>query len=130
MNDLIDSKLGKGTPPFILRKLMKEKCLKRLNDFFKNSELKIPENIDVDQVEIFYAGLDYSKLHEVQHSKGSSSLYPEENDVIILAETIELLKQNPITLISGDKHFSYFKFEISDTFNIEVLDFHDLNKFI
>lgn len=60
--------------------------------------------------------------------KGSPSLYPEENDMIILAEVVELSKTTPISLISGDKHFSYFKFEIEEKYGLDVLDFRDLSQ--
>lgn len=127
VNKLIDRRLGSVKIPFIVRKALKEKCSEKLGQYF---QISICKNVDLNEVESFYAGLDPSKLFEVQQMKKAPSLYPEENDMLILAEIIELLKIKPINLVSKDKHFTYFQPEIEDRYGLGVLDLRDLHKHV
>lgn len=130
VNNLFDKKFGEGNQA-LLRSVIITQAKQRLTQLFIDSNCKDIENIDISAISSFYNDL-YStsegmrKLEELKIKKRVNYWMPETNDIIILAEAVELLKEDLLCLISGDGHFIEFKDEIFSDFELEIFDFYDL----
>lgn len=133
VNSLVDERLKKKKGTNILRRVMILTATKQLEDLFKISELKNTGNVDVNPVHEFYEKVVNStaiRSEELRLRKHRDNIYPEPNDMKILAEASELVRLSNLRLISGDGHFTSYKDEIFNEFGIEVLDFYDLRKYV
>jgi len=116
-NELVDVKLGRGKHGLV-RKQVRDQSEKRLKDYFDNISIKkLITSPDHNPIANFYQDLyntpeGRAKLIALQTRKKATDYMPEPNDLIIIAESIELLKNESLCLISGDGHFTDFKEEI------------------
>lgn len=109
------------------------KVKQRLDELFELSEIKNTGYVDTNPIIEFYkkaVSSTSSRSEELRLRKKSDSVYPEPNDMKILAEAVELASLCDLRLISGDGHFTSYKDQISTEFGIEVLDFYDLMKYV
>ncbi len=133
VNELVDKRLGRRKSTALLRRIIRIEASRRLVELFKSSIPQNPGEVDVRPIVSFYESLRDStegRLDELRLRKHSDSVSPEPNDLIILAECVELNHAQDLSLVSGDGHFVSFKQEIFDKFGVEVLDFYDIRKFV
>ena len=131
VNILFDEKFGEGNQA-LLRSVIISQAMERLNQLFNDSTCKDVEDIDTAAIYSFYNNLyatpeGMRKLEELKIRKRVNYWMPETNDIIILAEAVELLKKELLCLISGDGHFTEFKDEILADLNLTIFDFYDLH---
>lgn len=128
VSNLVDNRLGTGYG--LIRRALRKEVSNNLKDFFTKFSLKDPTSCDVVCVRQFYDELDEFKLIDLMFRKGVEYTEPEPNDLQILAEMVELRELESLYLISFDRHFTFFKDEIKDKFDLDVWDIYDVRKSI